>query len=143
MGGIPAIRYREPGLGDRHCEARAPKQSRATHRDCFGGLRPPRNDGTPSPARPDAELDTVAVAVAVVAEPLVVDATALARRIERVAPADALAVGVPEAARQHPGAGDDGGAVGEMHRADRLAGELASRRLAAPRHAEKLGRANV
>src|ERR1700744_5464751 len=82
-------------------------------------------------ARPYAELDAVAVAIAVVAEPLIVDAMALRRRVERIAPADALAVGIPEAARQHAGAGDDRGAVGEMHRADRLAGELAGRGLAA------------
>src|SRR5262249_31196629 len=89
-------------------------------------------------ARPDAELDAVAVAIAVLAEPGVLEAAAVVRRVERIALADALAVGVPEAAREQARARDDGRAVGEVHRADGLAGEIARGELAAQRQADQL-----
>src|SRR5207237_1466620 len=75
-----------------------------------------------SGARPDTKVDAVAVAIAVLAGLLVLDAAPPLERIVGVAPADAPALGLPGAAHQHSLPGDDRGAVRQVHGAQHPAG---------------------
>src|SRR5262249_48586939 len=88
-------------------------------------------------ARPDAKFDAVAVAIPVLPEPLVIDAAPALDGVVRVAPANVAAVRLPHAAHDHPGAGENGGAVGQMDGAQRFAGERSGGRRAAQRHADQ------
>src|SRR5262249_18164577 len=61
--------------------------------------------------RPNAKFDAVAVTEAVLPDPFVIDAAPPLDRIMGVAPTNVAAVRLPHAAHDHPGAGEDGGAV--------------------------------
>src|SRR5215471_4761680 len=56
--------------------------------------------------RPDAKFDAVAVAEAVLPDPLVIDAAPPLDRIVGIAPANVASIRLPHAAHDHPGAGE-------------------------------------
>src|SRR5204863_3717704 len=74
-------------------------------------------------ARPEAEADAVAVAEVAAIDPLVGHAAALVGGIVLIAAADLARVGLPQAVNHETRARQDRRAVGQMHRAQRLAGE--------------------
>src|SRR3954447_1581522 len=76
-------------------------------------------------ARPEAEADPIAVAVMAAIDPLVGHAPALISRIVLIAAADLPGVRFPQPVNHQTGAGQDRGAVGQVHGAERLAGERA------------------
>src|SRR5262245_62893122 len=91
----------------------------------------------------DAELDVVAVAVAVRTHALVFDAAAAVGCIMGVAAADFPALRLPDAAHENPRPGQDRGAVRQMHGAQRLSGERADARRAAERVADAIATESV
>src|SRR5215216_2706024 len=76
-------------------------------------------------ARANAQVDAIAVAITILTDLLVFDAAAPFERIVHVAAADAPALGFPCAAHEHSLPGNHGGAVGQMHGAQHLAGKRA------------------
>src|SRR6185503_19748636 len=86
----------------------------------------------------DAELHAIAVAKAGRPVALVVDAALALHRLMGIAPADMATFGLPDPAHQESRAGQDCGAVGQMHRAQGLAREWASGGCPAQRQADEL-----
>src|SRR5688572_96558 len=86
----------------------------------------------------EAEADAVTVAEMAAVHPLISDTAALVGRIMGIAAADLPADRLPQAVDHQPGAGQDRGAVGQMHGAQHLAGELPALRRPAQRHPDQL-----
>src|SRR5687768_2617659 len=86
----------------------------------------------------EAEADAVAVAEVAAVDPLIGDTAALVGRIMGVAAANLPADRLPQAIDHEPGAGQDRGAVRQMHGAQHLAGELPALRRPAQRNPDQL-----
>src|SRR5262249_38402493 len=86
----------------------------------------------------DAQVDAVAVAIAVLAGPFIFDAAPPLERIVSVTPADAPALGLPRPAHQHALAGTDRTAIRQGHRDQHFSGARAGLKRATQRDADQL-----
>src|SRR3954469_20235409 len=89
-------------------------------------------------AGPEAEADSIAIAVVAAVDPLVGHAATLVGRVVRIAPADLASVRFPDAVHHKPGAREDRGPIRQVHGAERLAGKRPRLRRAAERAAAPL-----